>query len=127
MFIRSASLALLLSPPLAMGGQVPGQACVIRSVDELPPILLCQQNVSIPSQLFVDAFCRPEIPDRTFAVQLQESCPGGAYGVCQGARTGGVAYEQSIHYYSDPDDAPVLSAYCEQISHGRWLSGESSE
>lgn len=96
------------------------QACIIESNDDEMPIRLCQQNISIPRQLFEDSFCQPQIPDRSFEVTLVDACPTGAYGICQGAHTQGVAYQQSIHYYSDAADAPVLSAYCEEISKGSW-------
>ncbi|UAW98392.1 NADH:ubiquinone oxidoreductase [Halopseudomonas nanhaiensis] len=85
---------------------------------------MCQQNQSIPPQLFESSFCQPQIPDREFDVRMMEDCPSGAYGVCEGARTPGVAYQQSIHYYSEPDDTPVLRAYCEEISQGAWRALE---
>jgi hypothetical protein len=104
--------------------QVLAQACIIESTDDLVPIRMCQQNISIPQSLFQGAFCQPQIPDRTFVVTMTDSCPEAAYGVCHGAKAEGVAYEQSIHYYSDPSDAPVLEAYCTQISNGTWQALE---
>ena len=100
--------------------QALAQACIIESTDDQVPIRMCQQNISIPQSLFQGAFCQPQIPDRTFAVTMTDSCPETAYGVCHGAKVEGVAYEQSIHYYSDPADAAVLEAYCTQISNGTW-------
>lgn len=108
-----ATLALL-SP------QLMAAACVISSNDDQLPIRLCQQNINIPPALFTGSFCQPHIPGRHFDVVLTDECPAGAYGVCTGAKTPGVAYQQTIHYYSDADDAPVLKAYCESISAGRW-------
>lgn len=117
MSLRLLSLfPLCLLSTLAMA-----EACLIESNDDQLPIRMCQQNLTIPAQLFSDSFCQPQIPDRSFQVQMLKQCPEGAYGICQGARSEGVAYQQSIHYYSDPDDAPVLQAYCEQISQGRWI------
>ncbi|HSP31194.1 MAG TPA: hypothetical protein VLO13_04165 [Halomonas sp.] len=100
--------------------QAMAAACVISSNDDQLPIRMCQQNINIPPSLFNDSFCQPQIPDRSFDVDFTERCPDGAYGVCNGAKTPGVAYEQAIHYYSDADDAPILKAYCEDISDGRW-------
>lgn len=96
------------------------QACVVTSNDNELPIRMCQQNISIPETLFTGSFCQPKIPDRSFDIEFVDTCPTGAYGVCAGARAEGVGYEQSIHYYSDAGDAPVLKAYCEKISKGTW-------
>ncbi|OWL88632.1 NADH:ubiquinone oxidoreductase [Halopseudomonas aestusnigri] len=107
-------LLCLVSPPLL------ASACLIESTDDQLPVRMCQQNGTIPPALFEQQFCQPRIPGREFRIQMQDSCPGDAYGVCRGAHTEGVAYQQDIHYYTAPDDAPVLKAYCEQISGGRW-------
>jgi len=80
----------------------------------------CKGVISIPPQLFKDSFCQPQISERSFAVSFMDSCPVGAYGICDNARSEGVAYRQAIHYYSDPDDQPVLKAWCEQFSDGTW-------
>ncbi len=111
------TLFLLLLLPFS---QLFAAACLIESNDDEFPIRLCQQNMTIPDNLFHDSFCQPQIPDRSFAVSQVESCPDGAYGVCSGAHTEGVGYQQSIFYYSDPDDAPYLKVYCEEISQGEW-------
>lgn len=120
--LRFSGLVLLLS----VTGQVLADACLIQSSDDQLPIRLCQQNISIPAQLFRDSFCQPQIPDRSFTVSLMDSCPQGAYGVCLGAQSQGVGYRQSIHYYTDPADEPVLKAYCEQFSAGTWQAGDRS-
>lgn len=112
-FISMALFALFSSQAMA-------SACVITSNDEQLPIRMCQHNINIPPSLFTDSFCQPQIPDRSFDVAFTDECPEGAYGVCKGAKTPGVAYEQAIYYYSDADDAPILKAYCEDISEGRW-------
>ncbi len=105
----------------AMSAQVLAQqACLITSSDDELPIRMCQQNMTIPESLFTGSFCQPQIPDRTFNIDFVDHCPTGAYGVCEGATAQGVAYKQSIHYYSDKSDAPVLKAYCERISKGVW-------
>ena len=100
------------------------EACLIESNDDDLPIRMCQQNINIPPQLFRDSFCQPQIAERSFDVSYMDSCPEGAYGVCEDARSEGVAYRQAIHYYSEPDDQPVLKAYCEQFSQGQWRSAE---
>ncbi|MEH6491924.1 NADH:ubiquinone oxidoreductase [Halopseudomonas sp.] len=109
------ALALLLVNSSAWA-----EACLIESTDQQVPIRMCQQNMTIPKQLFSNNFCHPNIPDRTFAISMIEACPEGAYGSCTGAHTEGVGYQQSIHYYSDAGDAPVLKAYCEKVSNGVW-------
>lgn len=101
------------------------EACLIESSDDDLPIRMCQQNINIPPQLFRGSFCQPQIAERSFEVSYMDSCPEGAYGVCEDARSEGVAYRQAIHYYSEPDDQPVLKAYCEQFSQGRWRSLQS--
>lgn len=111
---------LLLFILLLSSTAVQAAACLIESNDDQLPVRMCQQNISIPESLFEDSFCQPQIPERSFEVRFMESCPAGAYGVCDNARSEGVAYRQAIHYYSDPDDRPVLQAYCEQFSDGQW-------
>ncbi len=117
--IPLSALLLMLCTTQALA-----QACIIESTDDQVPIRMCQQNISIPQSLFEGAFCQPQIPDRTFSVTMTDNCPEAAYGVCHGAKVEGVAYEQSIHYYSDAADAPVLEAYCTQISNGTWKALE---
>ena len=115
---------LFLFVLLCTSTAVQAAACLIESNDDELPIRMCQQNITIPPQLFESSFCQPQIPDRSFDVSFLESCPDGAYGVCDNASSEGVAYRQAIHYYSDPDDRPVLQAYCEQFSDGQWLTPE---
>lgn len=118
MTLRNAFIAITLC---AIGTQaLAQQACLITSNDDELPIRMCQQNISIPDTLFSSSFCQPQIPDRTFNIDFVDNCPTGAYGICEGAKAQGVAYEQSIYYYSDASDAPVLKAYCERISKGVW-------
>ena len=113
---------LILFVLLCSSTAVQATACLIESNDDELPIRMCQQNISIPVQLFESSFCQPQIPERSFDVSMLENCPAGAYGVCDNARSEGVGYRQAIHYYSDPDDQPVLQAYCEQFSNGQWLT-----
>lgn len=118
---------LFLSVLLCSSTAVQAAACLIESYDDQLPIRMCQQNISIPAQLFKDSFCQPQIAGRSFEVSYTDSCPGGAYGVCDNARSEGVAYRQAIHYYSDPDDQPVLQAYCEQFSDGQWVIPQDAD
>lgn len=109
-------LYLLLSLSTTAGAA----ACLIESNDDQPPIRMCQQNINIPAQLFNNSFCQPQLPERSFDITFVDNCPTGAYGICDNAQSEGVAYRQAIHYYSEPDDRPVLQAYCEQFSQGQW-------
>lgn len=118
--LRSFTTILLVG----LATQALADACLIESNDDQLPIRMCQQNISIPQQLFRDSFCQPQIAERSFEVSFIDSCPEGAYGLCADAQSEGVAYRQAIHYYSDPADAPVLKAYCEQFSHGQWQTPE---
>lgn len=113
---------LLLAVLLCSSTGIQAAACLIESNDDQLPIRMCQQNINIPPALFEDSFCQPRIAERSFEVSYMEGCPEGAYGICDNARSEGVAYRQAIHYYSDPGDQPVLQAYCEQFSDGQWLS-----
>ena len=113
---------ILLAPILlVLMVEVHAAACLIESNDDQQPIRICQENITIPQNLFTENFCQPSIPDRSFAISTVDACPGGAYGVCEGSRTEGVGYQQSIYYYSNANDAPVLKAYCEKISRGSWV------
>lgn len=114
-------LKFLLSILLAVSAEVQAQACLIESDDDHEPIRLCQENLTIPQNLFETSFCHPDIPERSFRIESVDKCPTGYYGICEGARAQGVGYQQSIHYYSNANDAPVLKAYCEQISQGKWV------
>lgn len=119
--MRLASLLLLA----CLSMDVLAEACLIESSDDQLPVRMCQQNISIPANLFRDSFCQPQIPDRSFEVSFVERCPEGAYGICDNARSEGVAYRQSIHYYSEPDDQPLLQTWCEQFNDGQWRTPDS--
>ncbi|QIB50481.1 NADH:ubiquinone oxidoreductase [Pseudomonas sp. OIL-1] len=114
--------SILLAPVLlGIIVEVHAGACLIESDDGHEPIRLCQENMTIPQDLFENSFCQPDIPERSFKIEMVDTCPTGAYGICEGSRTDGVGYQQSIYYYSNASDAPVLKAYCEKISRGRWV------
>lgn len=121
--LRLLTLAVLLS----LATQTLADACLIESSDDQVAIRMCQQNISIPPQLFKGSFCQPQIAERSFEVSFMENCPAGAYGVCDDARSEGVGYRQAIHYYSDPADQPVLQAYCEKFSQGQWRTLEGDD
>jgi hypothetical protein len=121
--LRLLSIAVLLG----LAPQALADACLIESSDDQVAIRMCQQNINIPPQLFKSSFCQPQIAERSFDVSFMDSCPAGAYGVCDDARSEGVAYRQAIHYYSDPADQPVLQAYCEKFSQGEWRTQESAD
>ncbi|HYQ38555.1 MAG TPA: NADH:ubiquinone oxidoreductase [Pseudomonas sp.] len=106
-------LAVLPLPVLA-------EACVVHSQGQGVAVQVCQQNVSIPKSLFHDGFCQPQLKGQEVKVDYLEQCPGGAFGVCAGARAGNAAYRQDIHYYGVASDARFLQPFCEGQSGGQW-------
>lgn len=109
------SLALSCLPLLAQG-----EACVVHTQGKDVDVKVCQQNRTIPEKLFREGFCQPQLKDQKVEVTYAESCPSGAFGVCENAQTQGVPYRQDIHYYGVASDARVLQPFCEQQSNGHW-------
>lgn len=108
-------LAALPLPALA-------EACIVHTHSNSgAEVQLCQQNRSIPAQMFHDGFCQPALKDQEVKVTYAEHCPDGAFGVCSGARASGTPYQQDIHYYGVASDARILRPYCERNSQGQWL------
>lgn len=108
-------LLLTLLPGLAMA-----EACVVHSQAEHLEVQLCQENRSIPSKLFREGFCQPQLQGQTVEVEFVEQCPQGAYGICQGAQAGGIGYQQDIHYYGVASDALFLQPACASQYQGTW-------
>ena len=98
-----------------------GEACVVHSQGNRVDVKVCQQNRSIPPQLFRSAFCQPQLQGQQVEVEYVEQCPGGAFGVCRNAQVGGMPYRQDIHYYGVESDARLLKPYCERQSRGVWM------
>ncbi|MES2821281.1 MAG: NADH:ubiquinone oxidoreductase [Pseudomonadota bacterium] len=109
-------LALLL-----VCGTAWGEACVVHSKAERIEVKVCQQNRSIPPQLFRGGFCQPQLQGQTIEVEYLEQCPAGAFGLCSDARVAGMPYRQDIHYYGVASDAAYLKPFCEAQSQGTWL------
>src|SRR5690606_10495183 len=97
-----------------------GEACVVHAKDERLAVKLCQQNRSVPSNLFREGFCEPQLAGPEVQVEFVESCPMGAYGICRDAQVSGL-YKQDIHYYGVATDAAYLKPYCERQNRGVWM------
>lgn len=112
-----ACLTSLLWPSLVLA-----EACIIQAQSERMEIRLCQQNRSIPPNLFRTGFCKPQLAGQMTSVSFVEQCPAGAFGVCRNAQAGGMPYQQDIHYYGVASDARYLKPACEQQSKGVWMN-----
>lgn len=108
-------LALFVFPLLAQA-----EACIVHSQGKNLDVKVCQQNRSIPAKLFHDGFCQPELKDQKVQVTYADSCPSGAFGVCENAKVPGAPYRQDIHYYGIASDARILQPFCEAQSNGQW-------
>ncbi|TLX56448.1 NADH:ubiquinone oxidoreductase [Stutzerimonas nosocomialis] len=115
-------MRLLLLPLLLASSQVWAEACIIHSQGERVDVKLCQENRSIPAELFRTGFCQPQIPGQEVEVEFVEQCPTGAFGICENAQVSNIAYRQDIHYYGVDTDARFLKPACEQNSQGTWLA-----
>jgi hypothetical protein len=98
------------------------EACVVHSKGAQVEVKVCQQNRTIPANLFHNGFCQPQLTGQTVDVSYAEQCPAGAFGVCRNARVSGSAYQQDIHYYGVATDARLLKPACEQQSKGVWMA-----
>lgn len=106
---------------LVASGQAFAEACVIHSQAERLDVKLCQQNRSIPANLFRTGFCQPQLKGQKVTVEYAEICPQGAFGVCRDAKVAGTPYRQDIHYYGVASDGAYLKPACERQSHGTWM------
>ena len=112
-------LALLL---LSLSGLARAEACVIHSEGSRVDVKLCQQNRSIPANLFRTGFCAPQLQGQKVEVSFAEQCPAGAFGECRNAKVQGTPYQQDIHYYGIATDARYLKPACEQQYKGVWMT-----
>ena len=110
-------VVLTLLPLLARA-----EACIVHSTGSQVEVKLCQQNVSIPPQMFHDGFCQPELRGQKIDVTFAEQCPAGAYGTCRNAKVTNLTYQQDIHYYGVASDARILKRACEQQYKGVWVA-----
>ena len=115
--MRAALLLLLLCST-----QVLADACIVHSQGDLGDVKVCQQNRSIPPNLFKSGFCSPQLKGQKVEVSFVEQCPAGAFGVCRNAQAQGMPYKQDIHYYGVASDARYLKLYCEGQSKGVWMA-----
>jgi hypothetical protein len=112
---RCIALCLLALPLLAQA-----EACVVHSIGKQVDVKLCQQNVSIPAQMFHDNFCQPQLSGQKVEVSFVEQCPTGAFGACHNARVTNLTYLEDLYYYGVASDARVLKVACEQQYKGVW-------
>lgn len=100
--------------------QAHAEACLVHSQADRLDVKVCQQNRTIPPQLFHEGFCRPDLKGQKTEVAYLAQCPSGAFGICQGAQVDNMPYKQDIHYYGVASDARYLKPFCESRSQGRW-------
>ena len=117
--IRAIWLSLLLA---LSGGKVLAQSCVVHSHAQRLDVKVCQENLSIPPQLFHDGFCQPNLPGQNVEVTFVEQCPEGSFGICHNAQVANMPYQQNIHYYGVASDAAYLKPFCENQSKGQWYT-----
>ena len=115
--MRSVYFLLLLG----FAGQALAEGCIVHSQDDRIEVKVCQQNRTIPTELFRSGFCQPELKNQKVDVTFVEQCPGGAFGICRNARVSNMPYQQDIHYYGVASDARFLQPACEQTSAGEWV------
>lgn len=113
-----APLAMLLMA--VMSSQVRAESCVVHSQAERLDVKVCQENLTIPPDLFHDGFCKPQLKDQKVEVTFLEQCPSGSFGQCSNAQVANMPYRQNIHYYGVASDAAFLKPFCEQQSKGIW-------
>lgn len=106
---------------LGCAGHVWAEACVVHSEGQQVEVKLCQQNRTIPTNLFRSGFCAPQLKGQKVEVSFVEQCPTGAFGECRNARVQGTPYQQDIHYYGVATDARYLKPACEQQNKGVWM------
>ncbi|MBD9483229.1 NADH:ubiquinone oxidoreductase [Pseudomonas sp. PDM14] len=107
---------------LALAGQAWGEACVVTAQGNQVDVKVCQQNRTIPPNLFRSGFCQPQLQGQKVDVIFAEQCPIGAFGECRNAKVVGTPYQQDIHYYGVATDARYLKPACEQQSKGVWMA-----
>lgn len=101
---------------------VQAQACVVHTQGDHVDVKVCQENRTIPAQLFSTGFCQPTLKGQHVDVAYMDHCPTGGFGVCSNARVEGMPYRQDIHYYGVSSDARYLRPFCEAGSQGTWLA-----
>lgn len=121
-FLRAGTV--LLSAVL-LSEHAMAEACIVEAESGTSLVRICQQNRSIPPNLFKTGFCKPQLAGQKTTVTFVEHCPSGAFGVCRNATSGGMPYQQDIHYYGVESDARFLKPACEKQNRGTWQSGSN--
>ncbi|WP_268798778.1 NADH:ubiquinone oxidoreductase [Pseudomonas huanghezhanensis] len=111
---------LALTVLAMMSSDVRAEACLVHSQSDRIEVQVCQENISIPPNLFHDGFCQPQLKDQKVEVTFSEQCPAGSFGQCSNAQVANMPYRQNIHYYGVATDAAFLKPFCEQQSKGVW-------
>ena len=83
--MRIVLAALLAGLPLL----AQAEACIIHSQSNQLDVKLCQENRTIPQQLFRSGFCAPQLKGQKVDVSFAPQCPSSSYGVCRGAKVSG--------------------------------------
>ncbi|SEJ70051.1 NADH:ubiquinone oxidoreductase [Pseudomonas sp. NFR16] len=104
----------------AVSVQAHSESCVVHSQGERLDVKVCQENLTIPADLFHDGFCKPQLKDQEVEVTYMQQCPTGSFGQCSNAQVANMPYRQNIHYYGVASDAAFLKPFCEQQSKGVW-------
>lgn len=113
--MRLLALCMLLAT-----GQALAEACIVTSSGGGVEVKVCQENKSIPTELFRSGYCQPQLAGQEVEVQFVESCPTGAFGICRNAQASNLSYRQDIHYYGVASDGRFLAPACEQHEGARW-------
>jgi hypothetical protein len=115
LLMRLASVCLAVT-----SSQAWAESCVVHSQGERLDVKVCQENLSIPPELFHDGFCKPQFKDQKIEVTYAQQCPSGSFGQCSNAQVANMPYRQNIHYYGVASDAAFLKPFCEQQSKSVW-------
>lgn len=113
--MRLLALCMLLAT-----GQALAEACIVTSRGAGVEVKVCQENRSIPTELFRSGYCQPQLAGQQVEVEFVEQCPTGAFGICRNTQASNLSYRQDIHYYGVASDARFLQPACEQNSDGHW-------
>ncbi|HEY0290290.1 MAG TPA: NADH:ubiquinone oxidoreductase [Pseudomonas sp.] len=103
-----------------MSSEALAEACLVHSQSDRVDVQVCQENLTIPPNLFHDGFCQPQLKGQKVDVTFSEQCPSGSFGQCSNAQVANMPYRQNIHYYGVASDAAFLKPFCEQQSKGTW-------
>lgn len=116
-------IAPLLLSGVLFSAQAFAEACLVQAQGERVDVKVCQQNRSIPPNMFRSGFCAPRLQGQKTTVTFLEQCPIGYFGACRNAQVAGnLPYRQDIYYYGVASDARYLKPACERQSQGVWMS-----